>query len=107
MYNDGMLVHEIAECIGCERTVVQRCLRRFNIDSFKNSVDRSKNPVSMCDNNESILKNFSSYSEAAQWLIDNGYSNANNGSIRTNIGRVVEGKRKTCCGFKWRNNPNW
>lgn len=107
MYMSGMLVHEIAENIGCERTVVQRCLKRAEIDPFKNSVNKRKISVLMCDKNETVLQNFDSQSDAAQWLIDNEYSNASKNSIRTNIGRVIDGKRQTCCGFKWRINPNW
>ena len=108
MYKNGMTGAEICKSIGCERGVVQRYLKGFDINPFENAINRTKKKVFMLDkNNNQILNSFNSYSDAAQWLIDNNYSIANKSTIRTNIGRVVEGKRKTCYGFIWRNNPNW
>lgn len=107
-YNEGMTFSEICNEIGCERTVIQRALKRTDINPFKNAINKTKIPVVMCDqNNGAILHYFDSCSDAAQWLIDNEYSNANKGTIRTNIGRVINGIRKTCCGFTWQINPNW
>lgn len=55
----------------------------------------------MFDKEHKFIKTFPSHQDAARWLVDNGYSNASQHSIATNIGRVVENKRKTCCGFIW------
>ena len=107
LYNKGMLVHEICDVVGCERTVVQRCLKRANIDSFKNSIERSKSPVEMIGDNGQVIKTFSSQTDAANWIVDNKFPNASVNSVRTNIGRVINGIRKTCCGFEWRAKPNW
>lgn len=107
LYNKGMLVHEICDIVGCERTVVQRCLKRAGINSFKNSIERSKSPVEMIGNNGQVIKTFSSQTDAANWIVNNKFPNASVHSIRTNIGRVVSGKRKKCYGFMWRIKPNW
>lgn len=107
LYNEGMTQKEISEIIGCDRTVVQRCLKGAKIDPFRNGRNKTKIPVIATNNNKNITISFESMNEAARWLVQNKYANANASSVETNISRAVRGIRKTCCGFTWQINPNW
>ena len=49
-----------------------------------------------------FIKSFYSASDAARWLISEGYSKAKLESIAINIGRCCKGVRLQCCGFNWR-----
>lgn len=100
-YKSGMTIREISEYFSCDRDVAQRALKRAKINPYINGIKKISFEVSMFDKEHKFIKTFSSYQDAARWLIDNRYSNASPHSIATNIGRVVEGKRKTCCGFIW------
>lgn len=51
--------------------------------------------------NKQLLKSFSSYNEAGQWLIDNKISNCKLSTIRTHISEVCNKKRKTAAGYIW------
>ena len=48
-----------------------------------------------------ILRSFISRSQAADWLIQNGYSKASRREVVTVIGRVANHKRKSAYGFVW------
>lgn len=100
-YKNGMTVKEISECLSCDRDVVQRALKRANVNPYINGIKKISLEVNMYNKNNKFIKTFSSYRNAAQWLVDNKYTNANINAIVTNISRVVSGKRKTCCGFIW------
>lgn len=101
MYNNGMTMQEISAHFNCDRNVIQRALKRAKINSYTNGINRISSKVDMYNKDSEFIQTFLSYHDAARWLIDNGYSNANAHSIATNIGRAVEGKRKTCCNFIW------
>ena len=100
-YKSGMLVHEVAEYFGCDRDVVQRALKRAKINPYMSMAKKCSEEVIMKSIDGNCIKKFPSYSNAARWLIGNGYSKANEHSIATNIGRAANGKRKTCYGFTW------
>ena len=58
--------------------------------------------VGMLDKeNKQLLKSFSSYNEAGQWLIDNKLSNCKLSTIRTHISEVCNQKRKSAAGYIW------
>lgn len=59
-------------------------------------------PVSMYSLNNELLKTFSSYGEAAKWLIDNNLTNCKIDTIRTHISAVCNGKRKSAAGYIWK-----
>ena len=100
-YKNGMTIREISEYFGCDRDVAQRALKRAKINPYTNGIQKISLEVNMYNKNNKFIKKFSSCRSAAQWLVDNEYSKANISSIATNIARVVNGKRKTCCGFIW------
>ena len=44
---------------------------------------------------------FNSQTEAAEWVIQNGYSKASKTTVQGHIGEVCSGKWKSAYGFKW------
>ena len=59
--------------------------------------------VGMFDkDNQKLLKSFSSYNEAGQWLINNNLSNCKISTIRTHISEVCNNKRKSAAGYIWK-----
>ena len=58
--------------------------------------------VSAYTKQNEFVKSFSSYSDAAQWLIDNNLTGCKKTTIRTHISEVVRGKRKSAAGFVWK-----
>lgn len=100
-YTSGMTIREISEYFGCDRDVAQRALKRAKINPYTNGFKKISLEVNMHNKNNEFIKTFSSCRSAAQWLVDNGYTNANINTIATNIARVANGKRKTCYSFIW------
>lgn len=102
-FQNGMLIKEIADYFGCSTKVIRKCLKNEKIDTFMNLKERLGEKTLMCDKNTGeVLKEFISQTEAARWLVENGYSQSKLSSLGTNIGRVQKGERKTCCGFIWK-----
>ena len=58
--------------------------------------------VHQYDKQMNYIQSFESYADAAHWLVDNGYAKAYKSGIRTHIGEVVKGKRKTAYSFIWK-----
>lgn len=59
--------------------------------------------VNQYDLNNNYIQTFESYAAAARWLEDNNYLSGNLSGVRTQIGEVCRGKRKTAYKFIWRN----
>lgn len=57
--------------------------------------------VKMLNKDNKLIKVFSSMADAAQYLIDNGFTKCKKTTIRYHISEVCQGKRKTAAGFKW------
>lgn len=100
-YLNGNLVKEIAIKYGCDEHTVTRVLHAVNIDGSINSKNRQKKKVSRYNLENKYIDSFSSYKDAARQLILEG-SKGSASTIATNIGRVVNGKRKTCEGYYWK-----
>ena len=101
-YLNGSLVKEIAIKYACDVGTVLKVLHAANIDGSSNRINRNKKSVSRYTLNNQYVDSFSSYKEAARQLISEG-SKGSISSIATNIGRVVNGKRKTCENYYWKN----
>lgn len=57
--------------------------------------------VKMLNKDNELIRVFSSMADAAQYLIDNGFTKCKKTTIRYHISEVCQGKRKTAAGFKW------
>lgn len=102
-YLSGSLVKEIANKYGCEEHTVTKVLHAVNINGNSNNVKRQQKQVSRYTMTNEYIDSFDSYKDAARQLIMEGSKGAVS-TIATNIGRVINGKRKTCEGYYWKNN---
>ena len=50
-----------------------------------------------------LIQTFISRSQAADWIIQNGYSKASKEKVAAAIGRAANHKRKSAYGFIWDN----
>ena len=96
---------EISQIVGCCIDVVSFVAKKYNIDHQprNNFVENSKQ-VFQFDKQGNYIQSFPSYAAAAQWLEDNGYVKGNLNGVRSHIGDVCKGKRKTAYKFVWKNN---
>jgi predicted GIY-YIG superfamily endonuclease len=96
---------EISKIVGCCTDVVSFVAKKYNIDHQprNNFVENSKQ-VFQFDKQGNYIQSFPSYAAAAQWLEDNGYVKGNLNGVRSHIGDVCKGKRKTAYKFVWKNN---
>ena len=102
-YLEGALVKEIAKEFECSVDTVSKALGLAGLDSNTNSHKRSCKPVLMCENNGTVIKEFSSRAEAATWLIEQGIAKTNDkDNVTAAIGRVVNGQRKSAYKKLWR-----
>ena len=104
-YNKVKNLKETAKIIGCSEDSVHNILKMYNIKIISsNRILKERYGIKVCmkdKNTKKILKIFTSYSEAGQYLIDNKLSNCKLGTIRTHISEVCNGKRKSAAGFIW------
>lgn len=89
---------EIAEYYGCCVDVIYDHSRECGINWRGNT---QRHDVE-CYYKGELIAWFHSAGEAAQWIINEGFSNAQIDSIRTNIMRCCKGTRSTCMGFMWK-----
>ena len=102
-YLEGALVKEIAKEFECSVDTVSKALGLAGLDSNTNSHKRSCKPVLMCEDNGTVVKEFSSRAEAATWLIEQGIAKTNDkDNVTAAIGRVVNGQRKSAYKKLWR-----
>lgn len=95
---------EISQIVGCCTDVVSFVAKKYNIEHIprNNFVEKSKQ-VAQYDKKGNYIQSFPSYAAAAQWLEDNGYVSGHLNGVRTHIGEVCNGKRKTAYKFIWKN----
>ena len=101
-FKEGLLVKELTEYFECDKDTIKKALEMNNINPNSNALEKVSHKVQQLDKSNNLIRTFSSYKEAARWLIDNNITSAKESSVSTNISRVVRGLRKTCCGFKWK-----
>ena len=99
----GKSVTEIAHEIGCSRKIVSETVKARGLNVRSNTPKQKGNKVVQVDPiSKKTLNIFDSQRDAAQFMIDNNFSSAKKvTTVATNIGRVLKGERKSCCGFLW------
>lgn len=99
----GKTTKEIIQEIGCCQDVVRLVAKKYNLSiNGNNPFLESKKRVGQFDKNGNFLRAFDSYADAARWLVDNGYLKVNASGVRSHIGDVCKGKRKTAYQFIWK-----
>ena len=96
---------EIIQEIGCCADIVRLVAKKNGLSIAKKLKDcmYDKQPVKQYDKQGNYIQSFPSYAAAAQWLEDNGYVKGNLNGVRSHIGEVCKGKRKTAYKFIWKN----
>lgn len=96
LYKLGYTVIQIAQKIKCSRTTVAKILKSNNIIPRHSSSKR----IDQFDEEGNYIQTFSSGTEAAKWLINNGFSGniiTMNGAIR----KCCSHYRKIAYKYKW------
>lgn len=106
LLKEGKYHNEVAKIIGCSVDTVSKVAKLYNIPNIISSAAQtmidSKQKVFQYDLNNNYIQSFDSYSEAAKWLLDNGYCKGTLSSARSHIGEVANGKRKSAYKFLWK-----
>ena len=103
---------EIGKKYGITDNTVRKWCKKYDIPfhskDYKPIIEKPKRTtpekckVNQYDLNNNFIQSFESYASAARWLEDNGYVNGNLNGVRSKIGEVCKGKRKTAYKFIWR-----
>ena len=104
-YNELQEIQLVAKKMNIDPKTVHNILQENNIYIRTTSeINKTKYgiAVGMYDKQGNFLQSFSSYSEAGQWIIDNGLTNCKLHTIRTHISEVCNQKRKSASGFIWK-----
>lgn len=109
LLEQGKTTKEIMEEIGCCRDVIVNVAHScgLTLNNSKNSLalqmEQSKKKIICLDKKSlQIINYFESYADAARWLLEEGHANGNASGIRSHIGEVCKGKRKTAYGYIWK-----
>ncbi len=100
-YQKGKLIQEIANQYNCSTDTVTKAIHLAGLNGKDNALNRQKNTVSQYTKEGQYIQSFASQRDAARWLISQG-SKSNITSLATNIGRVINGIRKTAEGYIWK-----
>lgn len=102
----------VAKDCNCSRDVVYNVaknknikVRNYNHDNCININDR-KTIIQYDKTTNSIIKKFNSVTEASEWLLNNNIIKKLNSGVRSHLGDVANGKRKSAYGFIWKYPSN-
>ncbi len=95
---------EICKELGCCPDVVRLVASKNSLDinHAPNCMHKSQG-VKQFDKQGNYIQSFPSYAAAARWLEDNNYVSGHLNGVRSHIGEVCAGKRKTAYNFIWKN----
>ena len=97
-------IEKTANLLGIDAGQVSTILS-LNGEYMLNSIERAElklsTVVNMLSKDGEYIKTFSSYHDAARYLIEQGLTNCKLETIRTHISEACRGKRKSAAGFAW------
>lgn len=105
---EGKTTIKICEEIGCSKDIVRKVSKQSNIpinkpiNNLQKEMIKSQIAVNQYDKQNNFIQSFISYAEAARWLESNGYVQGNLNGVRTKIGEVCRGTRKSAYKFVWK-----
>lgn len=100
LYQKYQNIKIVSELMGINYFTVRYILMENNIQIVPHP--HPKTGVVMLDkHNDQPIKAFSSYLEAANYLVQNGLSSCGLKGLGSHISDVCKGRRKTAAGFKW------
>ena len=100
LYNELGNQKIVAECLGITAHTVSKILQQYEITTVNPLVQRK--PVTQLMLSGEPLCVFDSCSNAARFLIKEGYSSAKLNTVTNKITECANNKRKTAYGFLWR-----
>ena len=103
LYEKGYTIKQISSFYDCDAEHVGNILKQMGYDTKTNAKQVWSKQVAAYDKNDNFIQAFASMDAAARWVIEQGCTQASVDSIRCNIGRVANGKRKTAYNYKWKN----
>lgn len=107
-FANGMTIVDISKKYNCDVITVKTRLSSHGFDTSINGKkhnEEARKPVDQYDLNGSFIQTFSLRQEAAKYLIDNSESQIKRMmSLAYHIQEAANGKRKTCCGYVWKNH---
>ena len=93
---------EISEKLGCCVDIIRDIANRNNVRLTSSNFKQ----IAQYDLNNNYIQTFATLGEAARWLVENDYSKVsdptNTGSIKSHIGEVAKGRRKTAYKHIWK-----
>lgn len=103
----GLSSQAISELNGCCKDVIYKVAKMANIDLLskerRREIAKEKGvKVNQYTLNGEFIQTFYSYADAARWLIENGKTSSSGGCVRSHIGEVCNGTRKTAYKYIWR-----
>lgn len=104
--NENNFLSDLVEQFKCDPKTIRNIAKENNI-KLANKINTSNKISVACYDKKTLEKvqEFSSITEAAKWLIENGYAKTDikdYKNIRGKISYVISGKRKTAYGFIWK-----
>lgn len=107
LLRQGKSSSEIVEEIGCSIDTVYNVAKKSNfqltgVNSTKKEMLDSRIKVAQYELTGEFIQFFDSYAEAARWLFDNGKIKKLSSGVRSHIGEVCNGTRKTAYKYKWK-----
>lgn len=103
---EGLSTADICNLVGCCRDTVYHVAKMAGIvlesnNALKQEMKQKSIRVAQYAMDGTYIQTFDSYADAARWLLDNGYISKISGGVRSHIGDVCNGKRKSAYKFVW------
>lgn len=99
LIKEGKTTQEIISIIGCCKDIVHKVANLYDLKICSSNTLK----VKQYSKQNEYIQSFNSYADAARWLEDNNYVSGSLNGVRSHIGDVCKGKRKTAYGFIWKN----
>lgn len=104
---EGMSTADICSLVGCCKDTVYNVAKLAGIvlesnNALRQEMKQKSIQVNQYTMDDIFIQTFDSYADAARWLFDNGYISKVSGGVRSHIGDVCNGKRKSAYKFIWR-----
>ena len=106
LLREGKTAAQISEQIGCCKDIVYKVAKNNNLslkrdNELKKQMKASQVKVAQYELTGEFIQLFDSYSSAAKWLYENGKIKKITGGVRSHIGEVCNGTRKSAYKYKW------
>ena len=103
-YLTGITIKETAAKIGCSVDTVSNVLDLYDVKKHHVRSGCCSDPVKVkqYDLENNFIREWDSITDAAHWLVDNGYAKTYNGGVKQKISLCRRGLQKTAYKFIWK-----